>query len=60
MRETKARLERERDALYERWCDERHRHREVSIAKRNVDAALGGRMDRLAEMSKKRGGLELE
>ncbi|MBQ6391534.1 MAG: relaxase/mobilization nuclease domain-containing protein [Eggerthellaceae bacterium] len=60
MRETKARLERERDALYERWCDERHRHREISIAKRNVDAALGGRMDRVAGMRRERGGPELE
>ena len=44
MREEKARLERERDALYENWCDERHRHREISTAKRNIDALLEGKM----------------
>ena len=58
--ETKSRLERERDSLYERWCDERHRHREISVAKSNVDAALGGRMERVAGMRMKRGGPELE
>ena len=38
----RARLERERDACYERWCEERHRHRELEIAKRNVDTVLDG------------------
>ena len=45
MREEKARLERERDALYENWCVERRRHREISTAKRNIDALLEGKMN---------------
>lgn len=39
----RTRLERERDACYERWCDERRRHRELETAKRNVDTILDGR-----------------
>lgn len=40
MREEKARLERERDALYENWCDERKRNWDISIAKSNIDYIL--------------------
>ena len=61
LRETKARLECERDTLYEKWCDERHLNREISTAKRNIDAVLGrSRNEKAMQLRKDRDGIELE
>ena len=46
MREEKARLERERDVLYEKWCDERKRNWDITRAKSNIDYILDDHMNR--------------
>ena len=61
MRGTRARLDRERDALYEKWCDARKRNWDIALAKSNIDYILDNRAGREQKArAKDRGrGLEL-